>query len=527
MTAPGDVDFFGNEMITNLPQTPGDKFRLRYRRIKVVGKGSFGEAVLVRSRDDGKRYITKTIDCTPMTEKDKLDVYREIKILADVNHPNIVRYKEHYEELNNLWIVMEYADGGDLAQRLKEQRKKATDDGHLYFDEQLIMMWFLQMCMALKHLHDNHILHRDVKTANIFLTSKNVVKLGDFGISTVLHDTMAVAHTVCGTPYYFSPEICQNKPYGSKSDVWALGIVLYEMVTLRRPFNAKGLKELMKKIVTGQIEPIPSHYNPQLAQLIAKLLNVHHSLRPTINRILESSYVQDSLRAFSQELAQQTERDKQIYDERRRQKKAQAPPPQASQPPAPTPLPPKKKSQEQVLGFEDIKKMDRAALKQALAAHKETAETEMAEAKNEQRQPSQPGQFLGMATGDADDSDGDDGHVVAKQSMKGKVDEFIAQPLPVDDEFTECDPQAVASVKMPNGDIVNKKNARSYLETEIGHDLLKSAVDFLNAKLSSDDPTSVVDAEVQGELAAILGLKKSYANIVSKLVLYEASADDE
>ena len=99
-----------------------------------------------------------------------------------------------------------------------------TETGMVYFEEQLIMMWFLQICMALKHLHDSHIIHRDVKTANIFLTSKNVVKLGDFGISTVLKDTTAVAYTVCGTPYYFSPEICQNKPYGSKSDVWALGM---------------------------------------------------------------------------------------------------------------------------------------------------------------------------------------------------------------------------------------------------------------------------------------------------------------
>ena len=244
-----DVDFFGKKMTSSSALNEAEQFRQRYRRIKVVGKGSFGEAVLVRSREDGKRYIAKTIDCSQMTEKDKQDVYREIQILAEVNHPNIVKFKENYEEGNMLWIVMEYADGGDLGYRIKEQRKKATDSGPVYFDEQLIMMWFLQICMALKHLHDSHILHRDLKTANIFLTSKNVVKLGDFGISTVLNNTMAVAHTVCGTPYYFSPEICQNRPYGSKSDVWALGIVLYEMATLRRPFNAKGLKELMRKIV--------------------------------------------------------------------------------------------------------------------------------------------------------------------------------------------------------------------------------------------------------------------------------------
>eukprot|EP01064_Diplonema_japonicum_P036622 TRINITY_DN8301_c0_g1_i1.p1 TRINITY_DN8301_c0_g1~~TRINITY_DN8301_c0_g1_i1.p1 ORF type:complete len:540 (+),score=152.10 TRINITY_DN8301_c0_g1_i1:52-1620(+) len=514
-----DVDFFGNK-VTAPAVNEAEQFRQRYRRIKVVGKGSFGEAVLVRSREDGKRYIAKTIDCTSMSEKDKQDVYREIKILADVNHPNIVKFKEHYEEGNMLWIVMEYADGGDLGMRIKEQRKKATDAGPVYFDEQLIMMWFLQICMALKHLHDSHILHRDLKTANIFLTSKNVVKLGDFGISTVLNNTMAVAYTVCGTPYYFSPEICQNKPYGSKSDVWALGIVLYEMATLRRPFNAKGLKELMRKIVNGTVESIPSHYNPQLPQLISKLLNVHPSMRPSINRILESPYVQDSLRAFSQELASQTERDKQVYEEKKKRRPTQKPSITQSATPAP------QEAEGEKISLADIKKMDRGALKAALAAHKPTAEAEMAKKET----PRTAQSHIGLASGTAEDSDGDDGHIQAKETMRGQIKHIIdtkGKTKDVDNSFEEKG-NAAEVIRIPTKDgkyeIIDKKEVRKHLEKRIGADLLQQAVTFLNQKLSAEDHVAVNDAEVQAKLTKILGDRKDYANIVSKLVLYEASA---
>eukprot|EP01059_Diplonema_ambulator_P001679 TRINITY_DN1141_c7_g1_i1.p1 TRINITY_DN1141_c7_g1~~TRINITY_DN1141_c7_g1_i1.p1 ORF type:complete len:541 (+),score=160.59 TRINITY_DN1141_c7_g1_i1:53-1624(+) len=510
-----DVDFFGNKVQGGPPTNEAEQFRQRYRRIKVVGKGSFGEAVLVRSREDGKRYIAKTIDCASMSEKDKQDVYREIKILADVNHPNIVKFKEHYEEGNMLWIVMEYADGGDLGQRIKEQRKKATDAGPVYFDEQLIMMWFLQICMALKHLHDSHILHRDLKTANIFLTSKNVVKLGDFGISTVLNNTMAVAYTVCGTPYYFSPEICQNKPYGSKSDVWALGIVLYEMATLRRPFNAKGLKELMRKIVNGTVESIPSHYNPQLPQLISKLLNVHPSMRPSINRILESPYVQDSLRAFSQELASQTERDKQVYEEKKKRRPStQKPSVQAA---SPTP------AEAEGPSLADIKKMDRGALKAALAAHKPTAEAEMAKKDTPQEQSN-----IGLAGGEADDSDGDDAHIQAKETMRGNIKHIMDNKGKMKDDSFEEKGNAADVIRIPTKDgkyeTIDKKEVRRHLEKRLGADLLQQAVTFLNQRLSSEDHVAVNDAEVQAKLAKILGDRKDYANIVSKLVLYEASA---
>ncbi|CAD2218647.1 hypothetical protein AGDE_05387 [Angomonas deanei] len=299
-------------------------FQNKYRFIKSIGKGSFGEALLVRSKINGKRYAVKAIDSKTMTAKEKRDVQNEIRIMAAVNHPNIIRYHEHFEDGSIIFIIMEYADGGDLSTRIKDAKKA---EGAKPFEPKLAMFWFLQICMALKYLHDNHILHRDLKTANVFLTSKNVVKLGDFGISTVLQNTMACAKTVCGTPYYFSPELCQKKPYNNKSDVWSLGVVFYEMLTLHRPFTAKSLKELLKKILVGQYDPIPSTVPTEMRALCASLLQVNPVQRPSINRILESSFVQESLKGFSSDLERQAEKDRMEYEAKK--------PTSTSQPKAP------------------------------------------------------------------------------------------------------------------------------------------------------------------------------------------------
>lgn len=115
--------------------------------------------------------------------------------------------------------------------------------------------------MSLEYIHGRKVIHRDLKTQNIFLTGNNTVKLGDFGISKVLENTNGLAMTVVGTPYYMSPEVCQNQPYTYKSDVWALGCVLYELCTLKHAFAADNLLGLVYKIVQDKHEPIPSIYS--------------------------------------------------------------------------------------------------------------------------------------------------------------------------------------------------------------------------------------------------------------------------
>ncbi len=156
----------------------------------------------------------------------------------------------------------------------------------MHFPESLILDWFTQICLALKHVHDRKIIHRDLKAQNIFLTRNNIVKLGDFGIARFLNCTVENAKTMVGTPYYLSPEIIENQPYNFKSDIWSLGVLLYEMCSLKPPFNAESLQFLALKIVRGFYNDIPEQYSSDLKLLIQRMLKVNPRERPSVHEIL-------------------------------------------------------------------------------------------------------------------------------------------------------------------------------------------------------------------------------------------------
>lgn len=223
-----------------------------------------------------------------MSDKEQKEAYLEAKILEKLNHSNIIKFIEVFRSSKpsaTLNIVMDYAKGGDLQKRIKEQRLKKQ-----YFSESNILDWFTQICLAIKHIHDKKILHRDLKSQNIFLTENGVVKLGDFGIAKCLNFTMEKASTIVGTPYYLSPEIVQNQPYNFKSDIWSLGVLLYEMTCLKMPFEANSLPLLSLKIVRGQYGNIPIVYSTDLKNLIKSLMNIDPSKRPSINEILSKLF---------------------------------------------------------------------------------------------------------------------------------------------------------------------------------------------------------------------------------------------
>ncbi|CAF4224693.1 unnamed protein product, partial [Adineta steineri] len=198
----------------------------KYNKQKVIGSGAFGQAWLVQSKSDSKKYVMKEIKIAKMGKKERDDSRKEVKVLSEMKHPYIVSYIESFEDPTSLFIVMDFCDGGDLHSRILQQRG-------ILFKEDQILDWFVQITLALKHVHDRKVLHRDIKSQNIFLTSDGLAKLGDFGISKVLNTTCELARTQIGTPYYLSPEICQQRPYNNKSDVWSLGCVLYEVTTLK------------------------------------------------------------------------------------------------------------------------------------------------------------------------------------------------------------------------------------------------------------------------------------------------------
>ena len=132
----------------------------------------------------------------------------------------------------------------------------------------------------------------------MFLSSSGVVKIGDFGISRVLHGTLESAQTIVGTPYYMSPEVCQNKPYSFKSDVWSLGCILHELCSLQHAFRAKNLLGLVYKIVQEPHEPLPNDYSPDLGKLIDSLLEKDPLSRPSCDQLLQTKFMQGVLYKF-------------------------------------------------------------------------------------------------------------------------------------------------------------------------------------------------------------------------------------
>ncbi|NWQ89926.1 NEK3 kinase, partial [Burhinus bistriatus] len=249
-----------------------------YKVLKVLGEGSFGRALLVHHRLSDQKYAMKEIRL-PMSSSDVENSRKEAIILAKMKHPNIVAYKESFEADGHLYIVMEYCDDGDLMQKIKHQ-------GGTLFPEDMILHWFVQMCLGVKHIHDKRVLHRDIKSKNVFLTQSGKVKLGDFGSARLLAHPVSYACTYVGTPYYVPPEIWESMPYNNKSDIWSLGCILYELCTLRHPFQANSWKHLILKICKGSYNPLPSHYSYELHYLIKQMFKRNPKNRPSASTIL-------------------------------------------------------------------------------------------------------------------------------------------------------------------------------------------------------------------------------------------------
>ncbi|NXO89307.1 NEK3 kinase, partial [Certhia brachydactyla] len=249
-----------------------------YNVLKVLGEGSFGRALLVHHRISDQKYVMKEIRL-PMSSSGVENSRKEAVLLAKMKHSNIVAFKESFEADGHLYIVMEYCDDGDLMQKIKHQ-------GGKLFPEDTILHWFVQMCLAVKHIHDKRVLHRDIKSKNVFLTQSGKVKLGDFGSARLLAHPMSYACTYVGTPYYVPPEIWESLPYNNKSDIWSLGCILYELCTLKHPFQANSWKHLILKICKGSYDPLPSHYSYELHYLIKQMFKRNPQNRPSASTIL-------------------------------------------------------------------------------------------------------------------------------------------------------------------------------------------------------------------------------------------------
>ena len=249
--------------------------------LKQLGSGSFSEVFKVKRLSDNTEYAMKKVKLMKLSTKERENALNEIRILASVVHKNVIGYKESFfeESTNILCIVMEIADGGDLDSKINQAKGLKS-----FVKEDKIWHIFRQMLEGLVALHAEKIVHRDLKCANVFLSSGGGVKLGDMNVSKIAK--YGIMQTQTGTPYYCPPEVWQDKPYSSKCDLWSLGCVIYELTTLKPPFLAKNMKELFSKVTKGSYPDIPKHFSKDLSKMIGLCLQVNPVLRPSAEDLL-------------------------------------------------------------------------------------------------------------------------------------------------------------------------------------------------------------------------------------------------
>ena len=261
--------------------------------IAKLGDGAYSVVYKVKRKQDNKIYALKKVKLKDLCDKEKQNALNEVRILASVKSNFVISYKEAFidEDDSNLCLVMEFADKGDLYQKISQFKKIGC-----LIEEIDIWKIFIQMVKGLKSLHDLNIMHRDLKSANIFLFSDGTAKIGDLNVSKVANK--GVGYTQTGTPYYASPEVWKDQPYDIKSDIWSLGCVTFEMLALRPPFRAENMDKLYNKVIKGEYGKISERYSDDIKEIIKLLLKVNPKERPTCFQILNHDLIKKRLEFF-------------------------------------------------------------------------------------------------------------------------------------------------------------------------------------------------------------------------------------
>jgi serine/threonine protein kinase len=259
-----------------------------YTRQKRIGSGTQGNAYLVKDARDGI-YVMKELTVNWDDQMTLQHAMSEVGVVANLSpHPHIVALKESFItaalKSHTLHLITEYCPHGDLDGRVATQAKVKV-----HFNEDTILNWLTQLFAAVRHLHDRNILHRDLKGANIFLNADDTLRLGDFGLSfpSVEGPRLKREMTMLGTPFYASPELLMKAGYAAPNDIWGLGVVAYDLMQLRKPFEAKSVPKLLELIVHGVPASLPSIYTPELQVLVFSMLEKEPAARPTITQLLD------------------------------------------------------------------------------------------------------------------------------------------------------------------------------------------------------------------------------------------------
>ncbi|XP_078505935.1 serine/threonine-protein kinase MARK1 isoform X3 [Lissotriton helveticus] len=252
-----------------------------YRLLKTIGKGNFAKVKLARHVLTGREVAVKIIDKTQLNPTSLQKLFREVRIMKILNHPNIVKLFEVIETEKTLYLIMEYASGGEVFDylvahgRMKEKEARAK---------------FRQIVSAVQYCHQKCIVHRDLKAENLLLDADMNIKIADFGFSNEF-TVGSKLDTFCGSPPYAAPELFQGKKYdGPEVDVWSLGVILYTLVSGSLPFDGQNLKELRERVLRGKYR-IPFYMSTDCENLLKKLLVLNPIKRGSLEQIMKDRWM--------------------------------------------------------------------------------------------------------------------------------------------------------------------------------------------------------------------------------------------
>ena len=257
-----------------------------YEFLGNIGQGMSGKVYKARHKKENRFYAIKKLNFNEINEKERIAIQDEVNLLKQLKHPNIVTYKDSFFDSDNcLNIVMVFCELGDMYTKIHKQKGD-------FFPEEQILLWLAQLCLALSYVHDKQILHRDIKTQNIFIQNEHTIRIGDFGIAKGYNQNQDLGGSLIGTPLYMAPEVYNSsKKYSFRSDIWSLGCCIFEMCNLKNAFEAKSWNAVFVKVNKGQRAQLNSRYSLDMKNLVDSMLSVNGKNRPTIASILEKPFM--------------------------------------------------------------------------------------------------------------------------------------------------------------------------------------------------------------------------------------------
>nr|XP_042137482.1 serine/threonine-protein kinase Nek11 isoform X5 [Peromyscus maniculatus bairdii] len=292
---------------TAISKCPTTLIARRYVLQQKLGSGSFGTVYLVsdkKAKQGEELKALKEISVGELNPNETFQANVEAQLLSKLNHPAIVKFHASFVEQNNFCIITEYCEGRDLDYKIQEYKEAGK-----IFPENQIVEWFIQLLLGVDYMHERRILHRDLKSKNIFLKN-NQLKIGDFGVSRLLMGSCELATTLTGTPYYMSPEALKHQGYDAKSDIWSLACILYEMCCMDHAFAGSSFLSVVLNIVEGDTPSLPERYPQELNTIMERMLNKSPSLRPSAVEVLKVPYIDEQLQHLMCKYSEMTLGDK-------------------------------------------------------------------------------------------------------------------------------------------------------------------------------------------------------------------------